>query len=446
MLTDAMVVQALPKSGWLRDYVRWAFNCIDAPMAYHLGAGLSYLAQTLPPDLNFPAGNPIHGNLYTLLVGPSANRKTQAISLARNMALKTGLMLEGVTPGSREFLDEQLLANPKHLLVFTEFGNFLSSAKAGYLTSLKTGLTDAYDGVPLSRGVLKKGMPGRGKGKKVESKDNGNPLQIVQPRLSVLAGCSPSYLEEHTVSADWTGGFMSRFMIFVAPSTKSTRDSKSDDAGAQKLADRLTAMFEGNSDNRVGACQGFDEDSMVCWRDWKSKFSRLLEERNEEDIVGGLTRAYLFVHKVALILAWADGTARQGTPWCVSCEHIEQASRIVDLHIVSLLSVASTIAPDEEMRRRRRVLSLLSNKPQPRSVILQRSKLLSFRFDGIIRTLEQEKSILILASATDDQPWYVLREKNETDFVFVPNQEEDPSVLADVIPLVQRQASQDEEF
>lgn len=378
-ITEKDVELALPDESTgslLRKYVLdYARHCTDAHMSYHLLGGLSLLTQTTPIDLAFPFGTPMHSNIYGLCVGRSSDaRKSAAISVARqvlNGAL-TGSI--GEIPGSKESLVDSLRDNPRQLLMYPEFGSFLAQTeRSSYLTPLKTAYTEAWDGTPLGRGLVKK--------KDTEAKF---------PRLSMLAGSTLEYLERHTELADWTGGFMARFIVMYADRQRTHTVPPGAPANVEvDIAARLQ-MLNGMGHFGVprGVCKGFDSAARAIWDQWY--FSKDKANRSTEETAGLIARSHAHALRVALLLAWDYGQARSGFDWYVTQRELEPAIRIVELHLRSVMRVGGNLSGSKDMRDRRTVLNTIGNTPISLGEIVGRSRLLLRRVKEIVESLIEE--------------------------------------------------------
>lgn len=69
MIDEKTVVAALPKEGWLPQYVGFCSERTAAHIGYHVGVGLSLLAQATPPTLTLPFSSPLASHMFIMLVG-----------------------------------------------------------------------------------------------------------------------------------------------------------------------------------------------------------------------------------------------------------------------------------------------------------------------------------------------------------------------------------------
>lgn len=401
-VTEAEVFQLpLPTHSFLRAYVEYAMQCTDAAAAYHIAGGLAVLTQTVPIDYHWVFATEMYTPIYTLAIGPSSvSRKSEAVKIARKvleLALPNSV---GEVPGSKEILVDQLRAQPRQLVVYPEFGTFLSQAERGYLNPLKTTYTEAWDCTPLGRALVKK--------KDTEAKT---------PRLSLLCGSTLEYMERHTEPADWTGGFMARFLTFYAD-----RERFFDvPPGAGSRLPHLVSWVQhleaaGHFGAPRGECLGFDAHARELWKSWCGKLQSF-SERSSEETAGAVARSSSHAIRVALLLAWDFGEARSGRPWYITYDVLDAAVRIVNLHLKSVMRVGENLASNKDMKDRRSVLNAIpltyapDGTPQPRPVhlgqITRTSKLLVRRCREILETLMEEGVVRQHIGVELAGAWYI---------------------------------------
>lgn len=401
--TEDDVLAALPPQGFLRQYMDYARKCTDAHASYHLGTGLALLAQTAPIDLHVPFGTPVYSNLFVLNVGPSSvSRKSASIGVARDLlseAVPSGL---GTQPGSREALVDSLRFCPRQVVIYSEFGSFLAQTEKGYLNPLKTAYTEAYDSSPLGRALVKQ---------------QGQGAQVNDPRLSLMCGCTVEYLERHTEPADWTGGFMARFLTFYAERERTYTVPPGDPAGRAQLIAYLKGLADVTSGGAVrGTCLGFDKEAREFWDDW---YLKAINNNGAPEVAGAIARGPIHGLRAALLFAWDYGQARSGNHWYITKAELEPAKRIVELHIDSVIRIGEHLAPTRDMRERRVVLlALKGGRPRRLGQIVDESKLLLRRVKELLESLLEEGRIVRVLGKRGD--WFRLASEAERTADFEP--------------------------
>lgn len=330
-----------PGDSFLRDYMIYAIECgQEASYAFHLGVGLSILSASVPEDMEVFYTYLTRPQLYTLLVGPSGDGKSSALNRGIDLISAAAPKRTGKGIGSAEGLFDSLAYQNQQIISVSEWGEFLSKAKKGYFETVKATLTACYDGFPMSR-------------TKAKTKQNENYKDIVEkPRLSLLAGCSIPFLEQHTLEEDWTGGFMGRFLIFYGVSKDLDPWPNPDFTGRPKLIQALKDRVEFTGP--VGKCLGpdFSNESGKFWNNWY----RDIRTRNFPSQVAGLDRrATTFAAKIAMLLHWDCGHVGS-SDWHFDLELMKCAISIAELHVRSVIELTSTIAVNEDARMIREVV------------------------------------------------------------------------------------------
>jgi hypothetical protein len=372
----AQTLARLPKTSLLRRYVTHAARCTDAPLLYHVAGGLTILAATAPIDLSFPFGNPIHANLFSLLVGRSRlERKSTAIKLARRIIEAACPQLSTETPGSRDALIESVRAAPKQILFYEEFGDFLASTKDGHLAPIKLLLNDLFDTAPVGRKLVGKGR----------APTTGN---VRNARVSLIGGITPSYLEDETTTTDWTGGFFSRFCLFY-----DARERSFSPLGESAERDVLVDEVRRRAENvHPGVCLGFDPDAVRTWAGFAIDTEAKLALASP-NAIGPIAGAQGLAIKVALLLSLDCGQAFQnGRPWYVDAPVLDVALDIARWHARCAQAVTAALAMNRAMRERRTLIRALRfDAPQTfRQILHAQNVMLKRRLDEVLDSVRTE--------------------------------------------------------
>lgn len=337
MLTEKDVVKALPEHGFIRNYVIHALKQTTAPLAYHLGVGLTILGTTVPSNYGTFYAGTLRSNLFTLLVGRSGeDQKSSALGIGREILFNAAPNLIGQYPGSYEGLCDSLVAAPRQMIPMSEFGKFLAQAQRGYFESIKTALTDLWDCTPIQR-----------------ARANGRNVRVDNPRLSVLSACSIPYLEKHTLSEDWTGGFMGRWAVMYGQRERVDPDPSGDRTMFDQLVGELQRRAEIES---TGWCAGLDDGAKDLWCKWYMSLDR---RPIPDNIVGVKSRAPTIARKVAMLYAWDFAPSSDERPFLITKRELIPAIKFAELHIKSVIGLSQKIADHPDARLRRSVLGAL---------------------------------------------------------------------------------------
>lgn len=376
MISESEVWNALPNHGFLRSYVEYASQCTDANIAYHLASGLTMLTQAVPLDYCVPYASPLWGNLFALIVGDSSkSRKTAAINIARRIMHDAVPGSVGEVPGSQEGLYESLRSQQRQVIVYGEFGEFLAKAEEGYLMALKTAYTNLWDAIPIGRALA-----------------NSRKGPVNDPRLSLLCGVATDLLERHTEQADWTGGFLARFLTFFGEPEREFATPPIDDAQKRQAMTQWLKQLSAPS-NPPGPCLWLDAQGQQMWNDWYEAMRPQRTGANRR-VAAACSRATSNAAKVALLLAWDIGNARSGQPWYVGPAELESALKIADLHLKSVIELGERVTGSRDMRDRATVLRHISDIPTPLGYVIKQSELLKRRVMELLDTLSEERTVM----------------------------------------------------
>lgn len=529
MIKEAQVWDALPSHGFLRSYVEYASHCTDANIAFHVAGGLSCLTQCAPIDYAVPYTSPLYGTMYSMVVGASSrSRKTASLNIAQRIIREAIPDSVVETPGSQEGLYEGLRHNPRQLVLFPEWGEFLAKAEEGYMMPVKTALTNVWDCLDEATEILTpQGWKGRGevkvgdecyslntatgllevvpvldygerpvregermfvlKGNRSDirtteghrfclhgSLDGGTvwmtgaewvasqkamrlPLPVAgvstpmwtnidigtptlepsrpgevvwcisnrnetivtrrngrvaiignclptgralakkrdgiieKPRLSIFCAIATDLLERHTEQADWTGGFLARFLTFYAEPEREFPTPPIDDV-EERL--RMVRWLEGLADPRIapGRSLWLDAQAQEVWQDWYETLRPLISGSSKR-ASAACSRASAIAAKIALLLAWDIGEARSGGPWSVGLKELEPSLKLTNLHLESVLELGERVTGTRDMRDRSLVLRAIGMQPTPLGWILREAEMLKRRAKEVLESLVEEKAI-----------------------------------------------------
>lgn len=343
-VTEQEAAAAAPPDGWLRRYMIHGYKQTTAPLVYHLGVGLAVLGCACPLNYGMHYAGTLRVNNFCLLVGRSGeDRKSSALNVGRKILDQAAPSLVGDFPGSPEGLIDSLSEQPSQLIPISEFGKFLSSAQRGYFEPTKTLLADLWDSDPIQR-------------RKAAQKGAVSVVRVDNPRLSIAAACSIPYLEKHTLSEDWTGGFMGRWLVLYGRRERTNPDPVGDKSDEPWLVEELRRRA---SITTAGWCQGLDTQAKLLWSTWYHDVSG---RQLPSNIVGIRARAPTMARKIALLYGWDYGPAQAGQPWWMTPDILEPALAFTELHIKSLVHLAEVIAEHPDARLRRSVLQAINDR------------------------------------------------------------------------------------
>lgn len=347
------VLGTLPEHSFIRNYCWWAAHCTDAPLAYHVGTALSLLGVIAPIEFQVQLGITVHAPQWAMLVGASADsRKTSAITLGAKILAQAYAHKLGATPGSVQGLHTSLQETPQQLIAYGEFGSFLSSSvKGGVLAALREEFTSVWDCRPVNARLAKFSRV------------------IDNPRLSLLVGVTPTYLETLTTHNDWEGGFLSRFLVLHAK----REHTYVLPPGLPHMIDPLVAGLLARGEGCAGGSAGVTEDAREFYTDWFMDNAQRAQEHAKEWAQGLTHRAPTVALKAALMHALDTRHEELGDFWELSVQDLEFGVAIANWHLNSAFSVLNYVASSKVGQQSRSVLKAIGDRVLTLGEIIERA-------------------------------------------------------------------------
>jgi hypothetical protein len=338
MITEKEVAGILPPNSWITEYITYCASQTTSPLAYHLGVGLTVMAMSCPTNYTMRFFGMMPTNMFVLLAGRSGeDQKSTALGLGEEILDKANYELIGDQPGSAEGLVDALSEQNKQCLLYSEFGQFLSQAKGGYMESVKTTMTNLWDGKNVSR-----------------RKAGDNIIRAENPRLSIIGACSLPYLEQYTTGHDWSGGFMGRWLLMYARRERTMAFPPNETPQIKKTRDWLAGTLQQNMEHQYSdgtICLGLDTDAKDLWKEW---YHSIQARELPTMISGTATRCPAIAMRVCMIFAWDIGTSRKGENWYIDVDCLNFGINVAELHLKSVISLSERLAehPDALFRRK----------------------------------------------------------------------------------------------
>lgn len=318
---------ALPEQSFLSQFMRWVEYETDAHLAYALGAGLSLLSSAIETHVEIPFGAPVRGSSFTLLAGPSGDRKTVVARKAQSILEAVRPELISADHDSTQSLIDGLIDNPRQTLFMTEMGNWMARTRRGtHLEGYRELLCELWDGAAKSRKTL--AYEGR----------------VDKPALTVLACCAPSLFEKFASVEEMTGGFYSRFAVLHCERERFYPVPNS----WPELKQYLIAHYEAVCTRSQGMLEHppYDEDAYRFLWDWSHQVEAQRRQQEHAWTHGFYARMPVFAIKAALALSLDFGNAARaaGGPWRLGLQECQLGTRIADLFCRSSLDLAHSLA------------------------------------------------------------------------------------------------------
>ena len=231
-ITDEEIDDAIPGSGWVRDYLEYARTSTDAPLAYHAGTALTVLSQACSHlDIRCYSQEGERGHhevttpLWTSVIGFSGDRKSYSMNIGMRI-LKRAVGHDVILPddGSVEALVDYISENPNVILHRDELSFLFAQSGRSHMRTFKPLLLTLHSGETFSRTTR------QDRARKSDSEEEGESkpkrqrknemTEVERPRITMLGGIPPEVFRSQGDSLDWSSGFLARFFFLPAVRTR----------------------------------------------------------------------------------------------------------------------------------------------------------------------------------------------------------------------------------
>jgi hypothetical protein len=374
-MQEADVPASMPSTGFIWDYVTYAREQTDAPMAYHLQTAIAIFAAACPSrDVFLPwFGDVLYPIWWGLLVGPSGGRKSHALKIGLNIMTEAAPRLVGTATGTAEGILKELKKRPQQGILISEFGSFLSQTLRDYAEPIRALFTDLYDCPTTYDKQLSK-----------------NRITIHDPRVTLCCAVNPDMLARYTNETDWGNGFMSRFVMVYAEKEREYLKLEK-----RPLADWYDGLVDGlkyRYATPAGPCMGFSREATELWTDWIARTKPRVMSTHAE---GAVVRYGTHAARLALIYGLSTRRAHGEAPWWISAECVAAATRCVEHHIADVITITSSLLPTPYARLQSDILKAIGDEALTRGEIMSRivAKQHPMQIHGALQGLYEEGRI-----------------------------------------------------
>lgn len=339
---------------FLRDY-RTFTSGSEAHPTYHTFSALVALSSIISRRVWIEQGYfKVYPNLYVVLVGPPGNRKTSAMSIAKNLirelkdvpfsaecVTKEKLILdmaeqEKVIDKLPDIYSAQRVFTPMTIMV-TELSEFLGAGSIGMINFLTTIYDqDVYEHRTKNRGEV----------------------LITGPFLNLLACTTPDWITTY-LRADVISGGFSRRAIFVLETGKSGRIPFPEVSTEAKSAWESVLAYS----RRLQKVHGpfvWHPKAKAFYIDWYQN----LKMPTEETVVGYYETKHMQLLKISMLIALSESTEL-----VLNTEHLEFGLALLKLAEENLGRVFDGIGRNELNAAASKTLELLT-KLEPSDLTL----------------------------------------------------------------------------
>lgn len=375
-------VPASVLTGWVGEYCRLMTPTTEAPVAFHVGVGLTMIGSLLGRHLHSQYGtDPLYANLYTLLVGRSGRtRKDTAIKRATrvlfdNTPNSSKILMHGIgiatDVGSSTKLIDLLSKHPNTLLYLTEFTRLMGNARRQSTDTIIPTLMEAFDTPTI-----------------MQNNSMANPIEAVYPYLSIIAATQPDILSDTMSGSDMNSGFANRW-LFVCGNLGEPNPLPPvlDRAVVGAL---LHELWESKHDYEPGAFLRMSPAAIERWNDWYIADFHKESPSAEEDSMRA--RHAVLIQKVALIYAVTDRSRH------IELKHLDIGIELIEWMWAQIKRLTPTWGRSVDGQIEERIKNVLADGPLKRREIQQRSnsrKWSSVEFSKVFDAMVKNQLIVV---------------------------------------------------
>jgi hypothetical protein len=292
-----LLLDRLPESAWT-DWARLYRAAVgpstEAADEFHYVTLLTILGTAFGRRVVVHCGRPLYLNVYSILIGPTGDRKSTAAHLGLELLARAAphaLVLNGA--GSQEGLMERMVSSgpseaaPSTLWYVDEMASLLKKARRESSGSLIEFVTEIFHCPDF-----------------MTHSTRARAIHLRQPTLSILAGSTPTWLEATLSQDDVLGGFTNRF-IFVTgqPKPHNPIPPRPDRQALDSLGEWVRRATQ-NSPRELSWAPGARQH----WTEFYVEWRRSIEGYPEQ--VGALLRRIdLYIIKFAAMAAAMEQTS-----------------------------------------------------------------------------------------------------------------------------------------
>lgn len=394
------IIEQIGLTGFLADYISFASSLTDAPLEFHLGAGLTALSTVCGSRIVYPGygGRRQWANLYTLLIAPSGlYRKSTSVGIAEDLLKSVNEDIVLIGEQSREKFLSLLKANPNVLYPISEFAAILSMWNRDYSQGFREIVVDLFD---CRQKYIRQTVTGEGK------------IVIEKPALNILAASTLDWLKEKLTEGDLRGGLMGRFLII--PGGSKTEDPGlrvgSDGKKRGELVRFLTGVH--NIDSAWVDITGVLDDYNL----WVREAEHEMEKEYNPEILGFQSRLASHVLKLAVLLC-VSGEPEPQKKYVLAGTDLNKAEILGKWLIMQAVELATTgfIKSKTEANVQKLLRYSSRNGGIKRSEVLKQMHLNSRELDAIVLTAAERGEITIEREVGKTKPltYYIAVQKDD---------------------------------
>jgi hypothetical protein len=277
---DFEKIPKLPEGDFIESYKKYASSITDAPEIYHEMVGVVLLSTVIGNKITF---GDIKPNIYAVLVGKSTiMRKSVSINCAMNILGKVNPNYIIPSDFSPEALGDRLSKNPRGLIYWSEFSQFLSIATGrSYMSGAKEIITDLFDCPKERTRILRE-----------------ETIVIKNPYINILTATTKAWMKIDR--NDLVSGFLGRFTFVHAEQDEKDKRYILPRIYKGSLEEVLVSYLEeiSNLEFEMQLSKESEREYEKFYVQYEEELSKLNDEKGESSFLGRLS---IYVLKFAMV-------------------------------------------------------------------------------------------------------------------------------------------------
>jgi hypothetical protein len=337
------------------EYMDILTEVTEAPKSYHFFSFAAIMGMLLGKNAFISYSRPLYPNMFVLLVGRSGlDRKDTAISFATDLlrSVTTDVQIlpsissyEGLLLAMGHNETELGIQHEITLVAMSEFDALLRKSRSESVSNLIPSLCNLYDCPNEARVITKT-----------------EPIRVINPFLSIVAGIQPDIVEEAFKAGDVHGGFAGRIMYILDTTDKNIPlPTKYDVNRWNSLISMLSHIKANNKKQRE---MKLSDNSISLWKDFYVWYR---SNDQKIDLLNTLNaRITNHVLKIAMLFAVSDDSSE------ISIIHLENAIEVGKWLIENNKNLFGGLGQSTNGRLETRIIDILGESPKTKRELRHR--------------------------------------------------------------------------
>lgn len=374
---DFSPLYKVAEGDFVTSYIKYASGITDAPEIYHEILALVLISTVLEGKVTFRKEKP---NIYAVLVGKSTiMRKTKASRIAMDIIYKLNKGLVIPSDFSPEAFGQRLSENPKGIIFWSEFAQFLTISGRSYMAGIKEMITDLFDCPVENKRILKKGE-----------------ITISNPYINIITATTKNWLKVD--KKDLLSGFLGRFVFINAEFSEKTKryliPPDEDNSGEMEIINKLAEI------SKLCFKMELTKNAEKMLEDFSENLEKEIavndDEKGQSSFLGRLA---IYIYKFSMIYQISENQQK-----FIDEDAVLRAIKLIKRAKKDILFLLEDQLGNSEFENaKQRILNIIRRKGQiDRSKLLQLSNISKDYLDSIIDTLKDAELILAESEKGDN--------------------------------------------